>query len=125
MTFGTRTVAIAPGTPVVVCTLVLMFVGTVVRPVADETTDMGYSAYWVVADADGTEHIVHASDITTHADYPHTPGYLADCPACEAACHCTGDPTTEECASADCVTRIEAQDDARLSAREVADSYLD
>ena len=24
-----------------------------------------------------------------HADYPHTPGTLYDCPACEAACFCT------------------------------------
>ena len=24
-----------------------------------------------------------------HADYPHQPGRLYDCPACEAACHCT------------------------------------
>jgi hypothetical protein len=33
--------------------------------------------YWA-----GTE------DVLTHADYPHTPGYLIDCPACERACHC-------------------------------------
>lgn len=24
-----------------------------------------------------------------HTDYPHHPGYLHDCPACEASCHCT------------------------------------
>jgi hypothetical protein len=24
-----------------------------------------------------------------HADYPHEPGRLYDCPACEASCHCT------------------------------------
>lgn len=24
-----------------------------------------------------------------HADYPHEPGRLYDCPACEARCHCT------------------------------------
>lgn len=24
-----------------------------------------------------------------HADYPHNPGYLHDCGACEAKCHCT------------------------------------
>lgn len=23
-----------------------------------------------------------------HVDYPHVPGYLIDCPACEGACHC-------------------------------------
>lgn len=32
-----------------------------------------------------------------HADYPHTPGYLYDCTACEAACHCTGDATKTNC----------------------------
>lgn len=24
-----------------------------------------------------------------HVDYPHEPGYLHDCPACESRCHCT------------------------------------
>ena len=24
-----------------------------------------------------------------HVDYPHLPGRLYDCPACEAECHCT------------------------------------
>lgn len=33
---------------------------------------------------------------TVHADYPHTPGYLMGCPACEARCHCTA-------GSAECV----------------------
>lgn len=23
-----------------------------------------------------------------HADYPHNPGTLYDCPACESRCHC-------------------------------------
>jgi hypothetical protein len=31
----------------------------------------------------------------THVNYPHEPGRLHDCPACEAACHCT--PGTAEC----------------------------
>lgn len=26
--------------------------------------------------------------VTAHADYPHFPGMLYDCPACELACHC-------------------------------------
>ena len=26
--------------------------------------------------------------VTRHVNYPHTPGYLPDCPACEYACHC-------------------------------------
>lgn len=25
-----------------------------------------------------------------HADYPHEPGYLIGCPACESECHCDG-----------------------------------
>lgn len=25
----------------------------------------------------------------SHVDYPHLPGYLIDCPACESRCHCT------------------------------------
>jgi hypothetical protein len=32
-----------------------------------------------------------------HADYPHHAGKLYDCPACEARCHCTGDPADTEC----------------------------
>lgn len=31
-----------------------------------------------------------------HVDYPHEPGYLPDCPACEAVCWCDGE-------SAECV----------------------
>lgn len=30
----------------------------------------------------------HDDDIP-HVDYPHWPGYLHDCPACEARCFCT------------------------------------
>jgi hypothetical protein len=26
-----------------------------------------------------------------HADYPHNPGTLYDCPACEQVCHCDAD----------------------------------
>jgi hypothetical protein len=32
-----------------------------------------------------------------HVDYPHEPGRLYDCPACEAECHCTGDPGHTPC----------------------------
>jgi hypothetical protein len=28
-----------------------------------------------------------------HADYPHTPGSLFDCEACEATCYCVPDET--------------------------------
>lgn len=30
-----------------------------------------------------------------HVDYPHEPGYLVDCPACEQKCHCK--PGQAEC----------------------------
>lgn len=32
-----------------------------------------------------------------HVNYPHHPGYLYDCPACEAKCHCTGNPSYTNC----------------------------
>lgn len=32
-----------------------------------------------------------------HADYPHTPGYLYDCLAREAECHCTGNRSLTNC----------------------------
>lgn len=33
-----------------------------------------------------------------HADYPHEPGTLYDCPSCEVACFCTGDVRCVYCA---------------------------
>lgn len=33
--------------------------------------------------------------IENHVDYPHFSGYLFDCPACEASCHCA--PGNAEC----------------------------
>jgi hypothetical protein len=36
-----------------------------------------------------------SEDSIPHADYPHLPGRLHDCPACEARCHCT--PGDAEC----------------------------
>lgn len=36
-------------------------------------------------------------DEDPHVDYPHYPGRLYDCPACEARCHCTPDAGTTEC----------------------------
>lgn len=33
--------------------------------------------------------------MTAHVNYPHTPGYLYDCAACEERCHCT--PGSAEC----------------------------
>lgn len=36
-------------------------------------------------------------DEIPHADYPHEPGRLDDCPRCEAECFCTGRPEHTEC----------------------------
>ena len=33
----------------------------------------------------------------THVDYPHEPGRLYDCPACEAQCHCGDLSRTTPC----------------------------
>lgn len=35
--------------------------------------------------------------VDVHVDYPHEPGRLIDCPACEARCHCDADPGTTAC----------------------------
>jgi hypothetical protein len=35
------------------------------------------------------------TELVRHSDYPHEPGRLYGCPACEARCHCT--PGTAEC----------------------------
>ena len=32
-----------------------------------------------------------------HVNYPHQPGFLYDCPACESECFCTGDPGHTSC----------------------------
>lgn len=45
-----------------------------------------------------------------HADYPHEPGRLHDCPACEASCHCTAN-------AAECVYEGEHNGLARLNLR--------
>lgn len=36
-----------------------------------------------------------------HADYPHQPGTLYDCPACESACFCIGGSACVHCATVD------------------------
>lgn len=33
----------------------------------------------------------------THVDYPHEPGRLYDCPACESECHCSGKDGETDC----------------------------
>lgn len=35
--------------------------------------------------------------LAPHVNYPHEPGRLYDCPACEATCHCDPDPGTTAC----------------------------
>lgn len=41
---------------------------------------MHATTWWSEADTAAT---------VPHADYPHSPGYLIDCEACESECHCT------------------------------------
>jgi hypothetical protein len=38
---------------------------------------------------------IPAATASNHVSYPHVPGRLHDCPACEAQCHCT--PGDAEC----------------------------
>lgn len=35
--------------------------------------------------------------MSTHIDYPHIPGYMIGCAACEEKCHCTGEQGAEDC----------------------------
>lgn len=46
--------------------------------------------------ADGSAHYSYRESLMAHADYPHTPGYLIDCSACAAVCHCS-DATCVSC----------------------------
>lgn len=43
-----------------------------------------------------TQHASDTSVSTSHANYPHEPGRLHTCSACEAKCYCT-DPDEEMC----------------------------
>lgn len=45
----------------------------------------------------GLSYSVTVADEPEHVNYPHEPGRLYDCPACEAQCHCDADPGTTEC----------------------------
>lgn len=38
------------------------------------------------------------SPLDLHTDYPHQPGTLYDCPACEATCFCTDRNQCAHCA---------------------------
>lgn len=45
----------------------------------------------------GLAYSVTVAGEPVHVNYPHEPGRLYDCPACEAQCHCDADPGTTEC----------------------------
>lgn len=107
----TRTVAIAEGTPVVICPLLD-------RPYAATVVRQFNPLYWVVVDGYGTERTVIVHDIRTHADYPHSSGMLHDCYACEAVCHCASADDT--CVSDECAATVEAHEDADMHASEAA-----
>lgn len=55
-------------------------IGTVIR----------YSAETVTVATRNTRNgwTVDRDRVLTHADYPHNPGELYDCEACQSACHC-------------------------------------
>lgn len=41
--------------------------------------------------------------LLSHVNYPHPPGYLFDCPACEdGPCVCVGDDSLAACVSTRC-----------------------
>jgi hypothetical protein len=48
----------------------------------------------ITAEADNTPEC-QGTEPAGHVSYPHLPGRLYDCPACEAECHCT--PGDAEC----------------------------
>lgn len=87
-----RTVALTPGTPVVYAHSGSDFeMAGVERLIGDS---------WALVTFPGREvadlHYARRTDLLTHADYPHLPGYLVDCYACLAACHCA-DATCVHC----------------------------
>ena len=53
------------------------------------------TAYAVIPAGPARDPEPGGEDPVPHADYPHLPGRLHDCPACEARCHCT--PGDAEC----------------------------
>lgn len=62
--------------------------------------DGGDAPGTVYADTPGSDSphdlgLAYVVSLVAHADYPHGPGYLVDCPAREAMCHCT--PGSAEC----------------------------
>lgn len=66
----------------------------------DWPTNASGSGY-VHADTPGSDSphdlgLIYRVSRVDHADYPHEAGYLPDCRACEARCHCDGE-------SAECV----------------------
>lgn len=47
------------------------------------------------------------TEMLGHADYPHWPGELYDCPACEAECFC--DPTDNQSECVHCALTLECE----------------
>jgi hypothetical protein len=64
----------------------------VVKEVDPIAYEEGYKDYMDAYPSDEDD-----GDEPTHVDYPHEPGRLYDCPACEAQCHCDSDPGHTEC----------------------------
>lgn len=53
-----------------------------------------HSGYRTLAEAERIARALAGADERdaasgAHVDYPHHPGYLFDCPACESSCHCS------------------------------------
>ncbi len=86
---GYRTVPLAVGSPVVLTIDGDHTAGTLLG------VGLDYVSVELAGDADSVLTVTKA-EVTAHADYPHTPGYLAGCIACEYACHCS-DATCEHC----------------------------
>jgi len=62
---------------------------------ADEHQAQLAKARQVLSQAQARTVRPHSAAAKQHADYPHLPGTLYDCPACEARCHCT--PGATQC----------------------------
>ena len=59
------------------------------RPTLDTTTGTYYGPGTGAIDVDGERHSVNVADLIPHVEYPHHPGALYDCSACEYVCHCS------------------------------------
>lgn len=63
----------------------------------DECSPTVYVQWDGASDSDvhGVQDI--APDMSEHTDYPHEPGRLYDCPACESQCYCGDVPGAAPC----------------------------